>query len=561
MSFEAKEKKVDKLLNDSIYCIPRNQRRYVWISQNWNDLYDDVMLVVDGIAESHFIGSIVLKDEGRDEGLPKYTVIDGQQRILTLTIFLTAIMFTLKKRNMMDDFGGTKKFLVAQDIKSRERNIVCPEYHMSLIKLVDNVIEKSQEEIFTYSITAFSNLSTVSTTKDKSIISAFKFFAEKIQNLDDDKVLAIRNAIIGIGYVNIISSTDEDSYTIFEILNARGLDLEDHELLKNYIMRYLQPVERRDDAKRIWEEIESSLGSNIQDFLRHYAIHKYNYNNDKKQGISIYKALQRATHGRNVGQLLDDINCKASFYNLILNPSPENKVEYEVLSFFKSKRVAQFRPLILSLKHRLSLEQISVDKYNSILQFLYYFFVCYKIIGQENSNMLSDTVYKYAYQIETNFSDTLLEESLNSMRSKLPTLESFKNSFKNVGWSHHWPIYEDSKNKERCQLVLALIEKYISGRDLNMCVTIEHILPDAECIDNAQIGNLFYLEDHLNERCKDKPLNEKMDIYNESVLECPRGFVRRYTGKNFSPEGRTAFLAQLLYNNVLGIPNQGINDE
>lgn len=556
MAFEAKEKSVDKLLNDAIYFIPRNQRRYVWTSQNWNDLYDDVMLVVDGIAQSHFIGSIVLKDEGKEDGLSKYTVIDGQQRILTLTIFITAIMFILKKRNMMDDFGGTVKYLFATDIKNRPREIVYPEYHLSLTKLVDNLIDKPQEEICGYSATAFSNICTVSLAKDKSIISAFKFLTEKLQQLSDKRILLVRDAIIGIGYVNIISSTEEDSYTIFEILNARGLDLEDHELLKNYIMRYLQPVERRDDAKRIWEEIESSLGANIQEFLRHYAIHKYNYNNDKKQSISVYKAMQNATRGRNVGQLLDDIKCKADYYKNILNPSENNPIEYEVLSFFKSKRVTQFRPLILSLRHHLALEQINVEKYNAVLQFIYYFFVCYKIIGQENSNMLSDTVYKYAYQIEINFSDKMLDECLISMRNKLPTLDSFTNSFKNVGWSHHWPIYQDSKSKERCQIVLELLEKYISGRDINMKVTIEHVLPDAESVENAQIGNLFYLEETLNKRCKNKSLKKKIDVYNESVLQCPKGFAKRYKEMAFNPVDRTVFLAKLLYNNVLMIPNQ-----
>lgn len=49
--------------------------------------------------------------------------------------------------------------------------------------------------------------------------------------------------------VKIVSSSEEDSYTIFEILNARGQELAAHELLKNYIMRYIQPAERRDDAR------------------------------------------------------------------------------------------------------------------------------------------------------------------------------------------------------------------------------------------------------------------------------------------------------------------------
>ncbi len=436
MSFEAKEKSVDKLLNDAIYCIPRNQRRYVWNTQNWADIYDDVELVVDGISQSHFIGSIVLKDEGKDEGLQKYTIIDGQQRILTLTIFLASIMFMLKKRGMLDDFNGTLKYLIAKDIKAKDREIVYPEYHLSLPKIVNKLKDCSQKDLSSYSITAFANLCTVSQAKDKSIINAFKFFAGKLQNLDDEKLLATRDALIGIGYVNIISSTDEDSYTIFEILNARGLDLEDHELLKNYIMRYLQPKERRDDAKRIWEEIENNLGSSIDDFLRHYALHKYNYNNDKKQSISVYKSLQNATRGRNVDKLLDDIKLKSDYYTAFINQTNCLPKEKEVFMFFKTKRVVVFRPLLLSLRHLLSLEIISENRYLEILNFIYNFYICYKIIGQENSNMLSDTVYKYAYVLETNFSDDNLEEFLKNMRSKLPTLEAFTNSFKNIGYSH-----------------------------------------------------------------------------------------------------------------------------
>ncbi len=556
MGFEAKEKSVDKLLNDAIYCIPRNQRRYVWSIQNWTDLYDDIELVVDKVAESHFIGSIVLKDEGKEDGLSKYTVIDGQQRIITLTLFLAAIMFTLKKRNLMDDFGGTKKYLVAKDIKNRFREIVYPEYHLSLPKLINNVLNKDQSELASLSVSAFASISTVSPTKDKEVISAFKFFGEKIHAVDNDRLLAIRDALIGIGYVNIISSTDEDSYTIFEILNARGLDLEDHELLKNYIMRYLQPIERRDDAKRIWEEIEAALGKNLQDFLRHYAIHKYNYNNDKKQGISVYKSIQNATKGRNISELLDDIKLKADYYHQLIEPTNSTGPDVEVLNFFKTKRVSQFRPLLLSLKHRLATEEITEEQYTKVIQFLYNFFICYKIIGQENSNMLSDSVYKYAYLIETAFTTSTIEDCLNVLRSKLPTLELFTNSFKNVGWSHHWPIYQDPKAKERCLLVLSLLEKYISGRDVNLDVTIEHILPDADGIESAQIGNLFLLEANLNRRCDNKPLAEKCEIYKESVLQCPHGFVRHYAEKRFDPYDRTKFLARLLYNSILGIPEQ-----
>ncbi len=553
MGFEAKEKAVDKLLNDAIYYIPRNQRRYVWTNSNWEDLYEDILLVADKVAESHFIGSIVLKDEGKEEGLSKYTVIDGQQRILSLTIFLVAIMFTLKKRNLMDDFGGTRKYLVAQDIKNNIKEIVYPKYHLTLPNMVQAVLEKEQKEIEEISISAFGNICLISEEKDKIIVDAFKFFANKLASLENEKVLQIRDALIGISYVNIISSTEEDSYTIFEILNARGLELEDHELLKNYILRYLQPIERRDDAKKIWEEIEKCLGKNQKTFLRYYAIHKYNYNIDKKPGISVYKSIQKATKGRNVNALLSDLRLKSQLYYKILNSSSNNALENETFSFFKKNRARQFHPLILSLMHQKMLEKINDNLYEKVLKYLYTFFVCYKIIGEETSNKLSDTIYKYAYLIEKEYSDDKIQECINSLNEKLPTLDSFINNFKNVGWSNHWGIYKDSKNKERCQLILEIIEKYVSNREVNIPVTIEHILPDCERIENAQIGNLFYLEETLNRQCANKPLSEKIDIYEKSSLSSPRGFAQRYRNKSFNPEDRTVFLAKLIYNNILQI--------
>ena len=187
----------------------------------------------------------------------------------------------------------------------------------------------------------------------------------------------------------------------------------------------------------------------------------------------------------------------------------------------------------MSLKHQKMLENLSDDLYKEILKYLCIFIVLYKIIGEENSNKLSDTIYKYANLIENEYSDSQIEECIKVLNEQLPTLDSFTNSFKNLGWSNHWGIYKDSKNKERCQLVLEMIEKYISNREINVPVTIEHILPDCECIDNAQIGNLFYLEESLNGQCADKKLEEKIGRYEKSS--------KRYKSKDFEPKIRTVF--------------------
>ena len=552
MSFEAKEKSVDKLLNDAIYYIPRNQRRYVWNVQNWTDLYDDVELVVDGISKSHFIGSIVLKDEGKDEGLQKYTIIDGQQRILTLTIFLTSIMFMLKKQGMLDDFNGTLKYLVAKDIKAKDREIVYPEYHLSLPKIVNILKNISQEDLSKYSYTAFANQCTISKVKDKAIINAFKFFSSKLQNIEKEKLLATRDALIGIGYVNIISSTEEDSYTIFEILNARGIELESHELLKNYIMRYIEPEYKRDEAKQVWVEMEMNLGKNFKKFIKHYTTHKCK---DRTQGLSDYKRLQRVYKGNDTKSLLYDLKKKSEYYCKMINPSnycKQDSIEFQVFDFFKKKRQEQLRPILLSIIHKKEEEAISDELYEKILMFLYNFYVCYNIIGEENSNKLTHVVYKYAEIIENHFSTDKVCDFVSELKNKLPNEDQFKNAFKNIGYSKFGNFYEGEKNKDRVQTVLEVLEKYLNSGYCAQNFTIEHILDDSsDPIKNGQIGNLLPLENNKNSRCNRKTLKEKLLIYDDSIYKTARNFSKRYIDKKFDPSQRTDYLASLFYEKVL----------
>lgn len=296
-------------------------------------------------------------------------------------------------------------------------------------------------------------------------------------------------------------------------------------------MRYLQPVERRDDAKQVWQEIENNLGKSINTFLRHYAIHRYNYNNDKKKGVSVYKSIQSATKGRGVDSLLDDIRLKSIHYARILVPAEEDQVESEVFTFFRKYRVEQFRPLILSLMHRYANEEISKETYHTALKFLYAFFICYKIIGEENSNKLSDTVYKYAYLIETDFSAGKLDECMSSLKGKLPTLDSFTNSFRNIGFSNHWDIYNDSRGKERCKLILELIEKYVSNREINMEVTIEHVLPDCESIENQRLETYSFWNGNLMSDVRQSHLKRNARYIKNLHLCAPEGLPNDTKGK------------------------------
>lgn len=566
MSFDAHENKVRDLFNRKIYHIPRNQRRYVWDEDNWQELFDDVLCVVDGRLSSHFLGSIVLKTDPEYNGLPCFSVIDGQQRTITLAIFLSCIMYWMKWLGMENYFNGTKPYIVAKDDKNNDVIMVTAENNESLENIIQKIVNSSDEDLKTKSTSTFVDGGLLH-KNDKKIGNAFKFFLSKIEDFykangrDLNKLLQLRNAVRDITFVNITATTEEDSYTIFEILNARGMDLEDHELLKNYIMRYIQPETNRDIAKKTWYSIEQKLGgnTNIKKFIRHYTTHRYGRHRSKTNA-SDYKIIQECNKSKDTLELLRDIQKKSEYYLKLISPTNEDELsgctetEYRIYSFFKKKRQEQMRPVLLSLITKNVEGVLSDTLYNETIEFLYNFYVCYNIIGEENSNRLTNTVNKYADIICNDFSENKVVEFIKELKKKLPSREMFINSFKNVGWSHKQSIYEGEKNKERVQTVLEVLERYKNHGNFCDDFTIEHVLPDSEDVSNGQIGNLLPLENTLNANCKDKVMNQKLPIYKKSSFATARNFADRYQNRNFDPNKRTEIMAKQFYDEILKFP-------
>lgn len=556
MAFEAKDYAISDILNKSVFDIPRNQRRYVWKKPHWQDLYEDIGFSITK-TKPHFVGSIVLEGEGKKDGLSYYTIIDGQQRLTTITIVLLAIMKHFHENDMTDDFLGTISYLQSKNNSNQDITILNSEYHVSLASLIRNMIALKDKSL---SMASFVEANTLSKTKDKCIGDALRFFysaiRDDVQQVDNvqKRLREIRNAVLDMTAVKIVSSSEEDSYTIFEILNARGQELAAHELLKNYIMRYIQPTERRDDAKMMWEDMERAVGSSMDKFIKHYATHRFGDTRDKYN--SPYQAIQKATHGQNIGELFDDIKLKSEYYSKIIHPDKSedgncDEIEYAIFDFFRTKRFEQFRPVLLSLIHQRSLGKLSSQKYELTLKYIYNFFVCYTIIGEEKSNKLEDVVFKYARMLEDSYSDELLQEFANNLKRKIPSYEWFLNAFKNVGWSNHYDLYKGEKNKTRVQIILEVIELFVSQAHNAHDFTVEHILPDSDGITNAQIGNIIPLEDALNRSCANKSLTDKCGFYEKSSFTSARGIATRFREKPFDPSKRTEYLAKLMYNNIL----------
>ena len=180
MAFNAEQKFIYDLFGRKTYGIPRNQRRYVWQERNWEELFEDISYSITS-GTSHFLGSFVLKDEGRQNGLPNFTIIDGQQRIITLTIFLGSILYWLKKKKMKDDFKGSRLYVFTEDDKAIATTILKSEYHLSLESIINSIRDMDQDAFDKISINKFLENACLNPKKDKNIVAAFKYFITKIE--------------------------------------------------------------------------------------------------------------------------------------------------------------------------------------------------------------------------------------------------------------------------------------------------------------------------------------------------------------------------------------------
>lgn len=553
MAFEAHQQQISFLLGKKIYRIPRNQRKYVWGNDNWKNLLEDLDFL-KGAEKYHFLGSIVLNmlSNPNNDDIEYYEIVDGQQRITTIILILIVIAQIFKDRNEDALFQGLLPYIQTTNINNQTSSTLHTDVHTCIMNLVSCVADKETP----YNTMQLLITNCITNKKQDSIIEkCLNYYYDILKARNTDEVAAFRNALISANYVNI-KTTGEDAYTVFEILNARGIDLENHELLKNFILRYTVPINNVDVARQEWkDEIESRLGKNITNFLKHYVAHKYGIAGVTKNR-AVYDAIKKNTSIVEVNKLFCDLKLKAKYYQQIVCESdmqsePPTEID-RIFKFMLSNRSLLFRPIYLSLLHQTELGNIPEDKLIKVLECIQYFFVCYNLISKETSNKISEGIQKYAFLIENEYSNDVLKQFLLHLKNRMPTKIEFRNTFKLIGYSNHCEYYHDNKNKQRAEMALSILEQIKSGHIDIPSFTIEHILPDAQNRENAMIGNLMPLEENLNGLCKDKQLNEKFLIYEKSNFSTARNVSNRYRNNaaNFNIDSRSTAMADELYDEI-----------
>lgn len=253
---QAGETTLNKLLNTSRqFIVPIFQRNYSWQKSQYEQLWFDILRASKfKEKQNHFIGSIVYIDMGTPAGRPQQLLlIDGQQRLTTISILLCAIKDYVQKFNLETKLINLAKiknqFLYNSDEidEDRYKLLLNVQDKETYIKLIDNTI-------FTVNKPA------------TNIIKCYEFFYERIEDFikQHGQIDEIYAGIFKLSLVSLSLDKDSDNpQMIFESMNSTGKDLSQTDLLRNYLLMDLTPEKQTRLYKTYWKSMEELFGEDI----------------------------------------------------------------------------------------------------------------------------------------------------------------------------------------------------------------------------------------------------------------------------------------------------------
>lgn len=317
MLMEPKNENFNELIGGSSkYLVPRFQRDYAWDIEQWEDLWNDInALDEEGF---HYMGYIVLQQTEQYQ----FEVIDGQQRLVTLSLIVLAAMKALSgmiKRG--EDEADNKERLAELTSKFVGNKNVVSLKVVSKLELNRNNNRYFQQICSTLEAPNHRGI----TSTNKLIRKCFEFFSTKEFGATGAEIaqfiMKFSSAMI---FTKIIVQDDLNAYKVFETLNARGVQLSTPDLLKNYLFSIVTKNDEieddeLDDLDENWSELIVQLGeSNVSDFVR------YHYNSQRKMVTKkeLFSSMRRVvTTPAEAYAYLRELIDYAPIYASLINPS------------------------------------------------------------------------------------------------------------------------------------------------------------------------------------------------------------------------------------------------
>ena len=510
----------DMMGNGRSYQVPTYQRDYSWTEEQWEDLWLDVNELRPNAERRHYMGAVVVKSESDR----RFVIIDGQQRIATLTIFGLAVISRLNRMNDEDGKNPER----ASALRSRYIGEKDP---ASLTEVSKLTLNKHDDGFFQdYLVQLREPINPRSLPRSNRLLwDCFVFYKKKIEedtslNENGLKVAELLSEVIARRLMFILITVDDEisAYTVFETLNARGLELTTTDLLKNYLFSKLHSTADLESLQRRWERLVVTVRQErFGEFLR------YHYLTIQKQIRTgrLFKIVRdRVKTPEEVLDLVSVLEKRAELYDALSDSNhslwaeiPTTKLYIRELNLF---RVRQMTPLLFA-----AFEKLDKTEFERVLKMVAVISFRYTIISGLNTNELEPVYHEAAKAVLNGFA-TRAAEVFETLRPIYVSDEKFKSDFGQK------TIATSGQRRKVAKYILCKLESDMSERDCNFETdpsSIEHILPEnpidewensiprtAWDATTYRLGNLTLLKASTNRDIGNSLYCEKIEAYQTS---------------------------------------------
>ncbi|MFT2678321.1 DUF262 domain-containing protein [Helicobacter pylori] len=431
--------------------IPIYQRLYSWEKEQCKQLWDDIIKIGgNDKMDGHFIGSILYVLDRITHSNNALFIIDGQQRLTTITLLLIALRnhWSDKRKEIEDNYlinsdkDGDKKFRLILSEPDKD----------TLLYLIDKDKRKPSEP-------------------SSKIVENFKLFEEWIRK-NTGKLETIFKGLEKLMIVYIALKKEKyDPQLIFESMNSKGMELAQTDLIRNYILMGLEPEKQEIFYKKYWRAMEEDFKQNetlFNQFVRHYLTIK---TRDIPKINKVYVALKdyRQKEGIGIEDLLKDLQKYCGYFCQIVFKKEADKDLNKALGFLVDLEMDVIYPLLLELYSDYSDGVLSKADFIPIIA-LIESYICRRAVCGLGTNSLNKVFPSFTKHIQKDEYFKSLKAYFGSLTEKqrFPNNDEFKNLFITIDF------YKFKKN----MYFFKRLENFDTKEPVNTqeC-TIEHIMP------------------------------------------------------------------------------------
>lgn len=341
---KAKEAQLLEFLKKSTqFVIPIYQRTYSWTERECRQIWDDIMRTgrTDAIS-AHFIGPIVYIEKGlyQVSRLSPLLVIDGQQRLTTVTLILEALARKLGDSEPIKGFSARKLrgYYLLNDLEDEDARFKLLLTQTDKISLLALIQQKAQPADYSLRVT-----------------ENFDFLDKQIRNLSTDDLVVLCKGLAKLVIVDVALTRDQDNpQLIFESMNSTGRELSQADLIRNFILMGLEPQQQTQLYEDHWRPMEvdfgqSAYGKHFDSFMRYYLTFK---TGDLPNVRAVYKVFKEyvltpEVVANGIPALVADIQDFAGYYcSMALGKEPDRELNKAFSSLRELKANVTY-PLLL----------------------------------------------------------------------------------------------------------------------------------------------------------------------------------------------------------------------